>query len=135
MRRQTSARYSAIIYSIIGINNVIEAYVYRVLLSLCPLFPHLMCVFDYRSAYLMAAYRPRCPILAITRDAQTSRQMHLYRGIVPIHYKGKSLDILWSRVTPHVYLCTCTDKYKMETCPNDTSSICYTTASFHGATS
>lgn len=37
----------------------------------------------------MAAYRPRCPIMAITRDAQTARQMHLYRGILPIHYKGK----------------------------------------------
>ena len=44
----------------------------------------------FRSAYLMAAYRPRCPIMAITRDAQTARQMHLYRGILPIHYKGKT---------------------------------------------
>eukprot|EP00918_Siedleckia_nematoides_P099089 GHVU01216883.1.p1 GENE.GHVU01216883.1~~GHVU01216883.1.p1 ORF type:complete len:582 (+),score=78.26 GHVU01216883.1:84-1829(+) len=40
-----------------------------------------------RSAHLMAAYRPRCPILAVTRDAQTARQLHLYRGIFPIHYK------------------------------------------------
>ena len=44
-----------------------------------------------RSAYLMAAYRPRCPIIAITRDARTARQLHLYRGIFPIHYKGEYL--------------------------------------------
>lgn len=40
-----------------------------------------------RSAQLIAAYRPRCPILAVSRDAQTSRQLHLYRGVFPIHYK------------------------------------------------
>lgn len=40
-----------------------------------------------RSAQLMAAYRPRCPILAVSRDAQTSRQLHLHRGVFPIHYK------------------------------------------------
>ncbi|CAL1536898.1 unnamed protein product [Lymnaea stagnalis] len=39
-----------------------------------------------RSAYLVSAYRPRCPILAVTRNAQTARQAHLYRGIFPIHY-------------------------------------------------
>ncbi|KAK2181027.1 hypothetical protein NP493_414g00052 [Ridgeia piscesae] len=48
-----------------------------------------------RSAYLMAAYRPRCPIMAITRDAQTARQMHLYRGILPIHYKSLMLTSGW----------------------------------------
>ncbi|XP_055955893.1 pyruvate kinase PKM isoform X1 [Patella vulgata] len=41
-----------------------------------------------RSAFLVSAYRPRCPILAITRNAQTARQCHLYRGIFPIHYTG-----------------------------------------------
>ena len=39
-----------------------------------------------RSAHLMSAYRPRCPILAITRNAQTARQGHLWRGVFPIHY-------------------------------------------------
>jgi len=39
------------------------------------------------SAQLLAAYRPRCPILAVTRDAQVARQLHLWRGIFPIHYK------------------------------------------------
>jgi len=38
------------------------------------------------TAHLMAKYRPRCPIIAITRDAQISRQSHLWRGILPLHY-------------------------------------------------
>jgi len=48
-----------------------------------------------RSAHLMAAYRPRCPILAVTRYAQTARQLHLYRGIFPIHYKDERAEV-WS---------------------------------------
>jgi pyruvate kinase len=44
-----------------------------------------------RSAYLMAAYRPRCPILAVTKHAGVARQMHLYRGIFPIHYQHEQL--------------------------------------------
>jgi len=47
-----------------------------------------------RSAQLMAAYRPRCPIFAVTRDAQVARQLHLYRGIFPILYTGFAKD--WS---------------------------------------
>ncbi|KAL5019721.1 hypothetical protein ScPMuIL_002613 [Solemya velum] len=39
-----------------------------------------------RSAHLISAYRPRCPILAVTRKAQTARQCHLHRGCFPIHY-------------------------------------------------
>ncbi|XP_064644950.1 pyruvate kinase PKM-like isoform X4 [Lineus longissimus] len=42
-----------------------------------------------RSAHLMAAYRPRCPVLAITRVAQTARQAHLYRGLFPVYYSGQ----------------------------------------------
>ena len=37
-----------------------------------------------RSAFLMAAYRPRCPILAVTRDAKLARQLSLYRGVYSI---------------------------------------------------
>jgi len=39
----------------------------------------------------MAAYRPRCPILAVTRDAQVARQMHLHRGIFPVPYQQPRL--------------------------------------------
>lgn len=45
-----------------------------------------------RSAHLVAAYRPRCPVLAVTRNAQTARQCHLYRGIFPIHYDAPKMD-------------------------------------------
>jgi len=41
-----------------------------------------------RSAHLISKYRPRCPIVAVTRHAQVARQGHLYRGIIPMHYAG-----------------------------------------------
>ena len=44
-----------------------------------------------RSAQLMAAYRPRCPIFAVTRNAQTARQLHLHRSVYPLHYKEAPL--------------------------------------------
>ncbi|CAH2105328.1 unnamed protein product [Euphydryas editha] len=40
-----------------------------------------------RSAHLLSKYRPRCPIIAVTRLPQTARQAHLYRGVLPIVYK------------------------------------------------
>lgn len=41
-----------------------------------------------RSAHLVSKYRPRCPIIAVTRYPQTARQCHLYRGILPLVYQG-----------------------------------------------
>lgn len=41
-----------------------------------------------RSAHLIAKYRPRCPIIAVTRFHQVARQAHLYRGILPLYYEG-----------------------------------------------
>ncbi|CAL7943953.1 unnamed protein product [Xylocopa violacea] len=40
-----------------------------------------------RSAHLIAKYRPRCPIIAVTRFHQVARQAHLYRGILPLFYE------------------------------------------------
>jgi len=35
------------------------------------------------SAHLLSKYRPRCPIIGVTRNAIAARQMHLWRGIYP----------------------------------------------------
>ncbi|XP_023934658.1 pyruvate kinase isoform X2 [Bicyclus anynana] len=40
-----------------------------------------------RSAHLLSKYRPRCPIIAVTRVPQTARLAHLYRGVLPIVYQ------------------------------------------------
>lgn len=42
-----------------------------------------------RSAHLISKYKPRCPIIAVTRNAQTARQAHLYRAILPVYYECK----------------------------------------------
>ncbi|KAK6471325.1 pyruvate kinase PKM-like [Huso huso] len=36
-----------------------------------------------RSAQLLSRYRPRAPIIAVTRNERLARQAHLYRGIFP----------------------------------------------------
>ncbi|XP_043837647.1 pyruvate kinase PKM isoform X2 [Dromiciops gliroides] len=41
-----------------------------------------------RSAYQVARYRPRAPIIAVTRCAQAARQSHLYRGVFPVLCKA-----------------------------------------------
>ncbi|KAM9765596.1 pyruvate kinase PKM isoform 1-T1 [Menidia menidia] len=46
-----------------------------------------------RSAHLISRYRPRAPILAVTRNAQTARQAHLYRGIFPVLYTTPANDV------------------------------------------
>jgi pyruvate kinase len=49
-----------------------------------------------RTAKLCAKYRPACPIIAITRFAEVSRQMQIHRGIIPLYYKeGRVED--WTR--------------------------------------
>ncbi|CAH0564197.1 unnamed protein product [Brassicogethes aeneus] len=40
-----------------------------------------------RSAYLVAKFRPRCPIIMVTRTAGVSKQSHLYRSINPVFYE------------------------------------------------
>lgn len=48
-----------------------------------------------QTAFLMAKYRPRCPIIAVTRHEQVARQSHLYRGIIPLHYGAETRDSDW----------------------------------------
>lgn len=45
-----------------------------------------------RSAHLISKYKPRCPIIAVTRNDQTARQAHLYRAVLPILYEQPRLE-------------------------------------------
>ncbi|XP_014245362.1 pyruvate kinase-like isoform X2 [Cimex lectularius] len=49
-----------------------------------------------RSAHLISKYKPKCPIIAVTRHPQVARQAHLYRGIMPVLFEmeDSELDIL-----------------------------------------
>jgi len=44
------------------------------------------------SARLVSKYRPPCPVLCVTRDAQVSRQLHLYRSLVSLYYDQPKKD-------------------------------------------
>lgn len=46
-----------------------------------------------RSAHLLSRYRPRAPIISVTRNGQTGRQAHLYRGIFPVFYNKPAHDV------------------------------------------
>ncbi|XP_013781638.1 pyruvate kinase PKM-like isoform X1 [Limulus polyphemus] len=45
-----------------------------------------------RTAHLLAKYRPRCPIVAVSRLNVTARQAHLWRGILPLLFTGERLQ-------------------------------------------
>ncbi|KAL5469410.1 hypothetical protein EMCRGX_G030662 [Ephydatia muelleri] len=45
-----------------------------------------------RTAFILAKYRPRCPIIAVTRDPRTARICHLHRSIHPVVY-ADPLDV------------------------------------------
>ncbi|KAG8177643.1 hypothetical protein JTE90_026721 [Oedothorax gibbosus] len=42
-----------------------------------------------RTAHQVSKYRPKCPIIAVSRLTQTTRQAHLWRGILPLHFTGE----------------------------------------------
>ncbi|XP_043542579.1 pyruvate kinase PKM-like [Chiloscyllium plagiosum] len=50
---------------------------------------------SFRTAQLVSKYRPRAPIVAVTRNEQVARQAHLYRGIFPVLYL-KKVHQVWS---------------------------------------
>jgi len=49
-----------------------------------------------KTAQQLSKYKPRCPIIAISRNAQTTRQGHLWRGVLPLLYTQGKLDD-WSQ--------------------------------------
>ena len=44
-----------------------------------------------RTAQCVAKFRPSCPIITVTRNRQTARQSHLYRGCTPLWYNKDRL--------------------------------------------
>lgn len=40
------------------------------------------------TARIVAKYRPRCPVIAVTRYVHVARHLHLWRGIMPLIYEG-----------------------------------------------
>ncbi|KAM4690185.1 pyruvate kinase PKLR [Rhinophrynus dorsalis] len=46
-----------------------------------------------RSAQLLSRYRPRAPIIALTRNAQVARQAHLNRGVFPVLYREAQQEV------------------------------------------
>ncbi|XP_028171716.1 pyruvate kinase-like [Ostrinia furnacalis] len=59
-----------------------------------------------KSAQLVAKYRPRCPIISVTRYAPIARQMHMWRGIIPLVYED-SPDVDWQNdLEKRVNFCT-----------------------------
>lgn len=48
----------------------------------------------FSSAGLVSRYRPMAPIIAITREEQAARQMHLFRGVHPVLYTGLLILII-----------------------------------------
>jgi len=49
-----------------------------------------------RSAHVISAYRPRCPIFVVTRFPQVARQAHLHRGLYPLYY-NQPRDECWEK--------------------------------------
>lgn len=49
----------------------------------------VLCTTTGRSSTVIARYRPRCPIIAITRFAHVAQKLQAYRGIFPILYVSK----------------------------------------------
>jgi len=55
------------------------------------------------SARLIAKYRPKVPILTVTRNAQVARQVHLYRGCYPSYYPHPRKEVWQEDVEARIH--------------------------------
>lgn len=51
----------------------------------------------FSSAELCSRYKPQVPIIAISRNDRTARQLHLYRGVFPLFYSKSEREADWPR--------------------------------------
>nr|CAD2169471.1 unnamed protein product [Meloidogyne enterolobii] len=49
-----------------------------------------------KSAIDCSRYKPPVPIIAVSRDAQVARQLHLYQGVFPLHYPKMEREPDWT---------------------------------------
>ena len=49
-----------------------------------------------KSASYMAQFRPPCVTIAMTRDSQVARQLHLHRGVIPVIYPKDESMVSWT---------------------------------------
>ncbi|XP_026496955.1 pyruvate kinase-like [Vanessa tameamea] len=59
-----------------------------------------------KSAQVVAKYRPRCPIIAVTRYAAIARQLHMWRGIIPLVYEADPSTDWQQDLDSRVNFCT-----------------------------
>uniref|UniRef100_UPI00358FB999 pyruvate kinase PKM-like n=1 Tax=Myxine glutinosa TaxID=7769 RepID=UPI00358FB999 len=72
-----------------------------------------------RSARLLSKYRPRGPILAVTRCGMSARQLHLHRGVYPIQIRDAPLANWAEDVEKRVQFAIAVGKFRKFLHPKD----------------
>uniref|UniRef100_A0A0N4ZYP0 Pyruvate kinase n=1 Tax=Parastrongyloides trichosuri TaxID=131310 RepID=A0A0N4ZYP0_PARTI len=57
----------------------------------------VLCTTTGNTAALISKFKPSVPIIAVTKNAQTARQLWLYRGVFPIYYGETEKHKEWTK--------------------------------------